>query len=99
MLWYAAYPVVASSCPAETECAIRPAQYLRFFFSSRRRHRRYIGDWSSDVCSSDLVELCRAPFGPLGAYSDRIGRDPHSRTTRVRKQSFKDRIVSGKLCE
>src|SRR5437879_13347404 len=27
---------------------------LRFFFSSRRRHTRYIGDWSSDVCSSDL---------------------------------------------
>src|SRR5437762_4269767 len=27
-----------------------------FFFSSRRRHTRYIGDWSSDVCSSDLIE-------------------------------------------
>src|SRR5436189_1386001 len=27
---------------------------VRFFFSSRRRHTRYIGDWSSDVCSSDL---------------------------------------------
>src|SRR5437764_4430948 len=26
-----------------------------FFFSSRRRHTRYIGDWSSDVCSSDLM--------------------------------------------
>src|SRR5437764_327339 len=23
-------------------------------YSSRRRHTRYIGDWSSDVCSSDL---------------------------------------------
>src|SRR5437764_2931587 len=28
-----------------------------FFFSSRRRHTRYIGDWSSDVCSSDLGVL------------------------------------------
>src|SRR5437879_8067328 len=28
---------------------------LAFFFSSRRRHTRYIGDWSSDVCSSDLA--------------------------------------------
>src|SRR5437762_9351229 len=28
-----------------------------FFFSSRRRHTRYIGDWSSDVCSSDLLSL------------------------------------------
>ena len=30
-----------------------------FFFSSRRRHTRYIGDWSSDVCSSDLLGLGR----------------------------------------
>src|SRR5690606_40944150 len=27
-----------------------------FFFSSRRRHTRFSRDWSSDVCSSDLVE-------------------------------------------
>src|SRR5208337_2167940 len=32
------------------------AQVLIYFFSSRRRHTRYIGDWSSDVCSSDLNE-------------------------------------------
>src|SRR5256885_11108448 len=25
-----------------------------FFFASRRRHTRLQGDWSSDVCSSDL---------------------------------------------
>src|SRR5437762_4673798 len=30
---------------------------LFFFFSSRRRHTRYIGDWSSDVCSSDLERI------------------------------------------
>src|ERR1039457_5262574 len=33
-----------------------------FFFSSRRRHTRLQGDWSSDVCSSDLglpgIDLC-----------------------------------------
>src|SRR6195256_6064356 len=29
-------------------------------FSSRRRHTTYIGDWSSDVCSSDL---CDPPRG------------------------------------
>src|SRR6266487_6879975 len=28
--------------------------YIFFFFSSRRRHTRWTGDWSSDVCSSDL---------------------------------------------
>src|SRR5437762_2517301 len=32
-----------------------PLVHIRlFFFSSRRRHTRYIGDWSSDVCYSDL---------------------------------------------
>src|SRR5690606_41086457 len=30
---------------------------LIFFFSSRRRHTRFSRDWSSDVCSSDLVDL------------------------------------------
>ena len=29
-----------------------------FFFSSRRRHTRLQGDWSSDVCSSDLLMTC-----------------------------------------
>src|SRR5258707_3973963 len=29
---------------------------LVFFFSSRRRHTRYWRDWSSDVCSSDLMD-------------------------------------------
>src|SRR5579883_3630862 len=38
-----------------------PARPLRvvgrlFFFSGRRRHTRFSRDWSSDVCSSDLVE-------------------------------------------
>src|SRR5256885_15234606 len=28
-----------------------------FFFSSRRRHTRLQGDWSSDVCSSDLLRI------------------------------------------
>src|SRR5256885_12418745 len=36
-----------------------------FFFSSRRRHTRLQGDWSSDVCSSDLISkkasLVRSP--------------------------------------
>src|SRR5438874_8955809 len=30
-----------------------------FFFSSRRRHTRSLRDWSSDVCSSDLISLHR----------------------------------------
>src|SRR2546430_16774988 len=30
---------------------------MTFFFSSRRRHTRFDCDWSSDVCSSDLMAL------------------------------------------
>src|SRR5690606_40558021 len=30
---------------------------VSFFFSSRRRHTRFSRDWSSDVCSSDLLEM------------------------------------------
>src|SRR2546429_415078 len=30
--------------------------YVVFFFSSRRRHTRCSRDWSSDVCSSDLID-------------------------------------------
>src|SRR5256885_9150397 len=38
--------------------ALTSVVYSRFFFfSSRRRHTRLQGDWSSDVCSSDLGQL------------------------------------------
>src|SRR2546429_4203288 len=32
-----------------------PLVVFRFFFSKRRRHTRCSRDWSSDVCSSDLL--------------------------------------------
>src|SRR5256885_4772187 len=35
--------------------------FFFFFFSSRRRHTRLQGDWSSDVCSSDLAVSAAAP--------------------------------------
>src|SRR6266498_4397961 len=38
--------------------------YLCFFFSSRRRHTRCGRDWSSDVCSSDLVAVLAVAFVP-----------------------------------
>src|SRR5690348_17987286 len=37
-----------------------------FFFSSRRRHTRWTGDWSSDVCSSDLLALVYITNSILG---------------------------------
>src|SRR5699024_6821639 len=33
-----------------------------FFFSSRRRHTRSKRDWSSDVCSSDLVGIMESTY-------------------------------------
>src|SRR5690348_4756595 len=44
-----------------------------FFFSSRRRHTRWTGDWSSDVCSSDLRFRGR---GTAGAPRARGRRAP-----------------------
>src|SRR6266487_5458002 len=38
-----------------------------FFFSSRRRHTRWTGDWSSDVCSSDLYRSPRRRPAPSDA--------------------------------
>src|SRR5690349_22922681 len=36
--------------------------FFFFFFSSRRRHTRSLRDWSSDVCSSDLVAPLQGAF-------------------------------------
>src|SRR2546422_8230405 len=38
--------------------------FFSFFFSSRRRHTRCSRDWSSDVCSSDLMQRA-APTSQL----------------------------------
>src|SRR5919201_2349792 len=40
-----------------------------FFFSSRRRHTRLQGDWSSDVCSSDLQSTTSAGLTSGGTAS------------------------------
>src|SRR5437763_1623896 len=53
------------------------ARQRYFFFSSRGRHTRYIGDWSSDVCSSDLVR----------PRHHRIGRTPAPARGRTRPRS------------
>src|SRR2546421_7260962 len=58
---------------------------LFFFFSSRRRHTRSDRDWSSDVCSSDLV--CLGLTG--GQVRTRKGRVKvsHDRRTLANKES------------
>src|SRR5205807_4692174 len=64
---------------------VQPSLRLTFFFSSRRRHTRLQGDWSSDVCSSDLAGRRRgaAPHPALlrGAPLSE-GADPEARLPR-----------------
>src|SRR5690606_39961763 len=42
--------------------------FVFFFFSSRRRHTRFSRDWSSDVCSSDLVQIISLCETEICAY-------------------------------
>src|SRR5256885_385759 len=54
---------------------LRAWNLLVVFFSSRRRHTRLQGDWSSDVCSSDLG------LGPCSPWQTRHGGGPAPRRT------------------
>src|SRR5256885_12348721 len=76
---------------------MRPCSGVVFFFSSRRRHTRLQGDWSSDVCSSDLFERERADYllshGPA-QYEDFISRlEQMRRARRNELNKFLDAIV------
>src|SRR5688500_20399792 len=51
---------------------------LLFLFSSRRRHTRLQGDWSSDVCSSDLSISV--------GHHDHHGPPPANQSSRVEPQ-------------
>src|SRR5439155_19064265 len=42
------------------------SRFPTFFFSSRRRHTRWPRDWSSDVCSSDLIAAKAGSRDPAG---------------------------------
>src|SRR5882672_9749153 len=48
--------------------------FFFFFFSSRRRHTRSLCDWSSDVCSSDLV-MMRSIEASMSVGFSRLGAD------------------------
>src|ERR1022692_4071467 len=65
-----------------------------FFFSSRRRHTRLQGDWSSDVCSSDL--LARVHGSVDAAYRDelieRFRLDP-SRKVRTYSKGNRQKVI------
>src|SRR6266516_21587 len=53
---------------------------LFFFFSRRRRHTRSYGDWSSDVCSSDLLAVQR-----VGDVLDRTQEKVAEMTARLHR--------------
>src|SRR3712207_6853446 len=69
-----------------------------FFFSSRRRHTRSLCDWSSDVCSSDLLlqkrsllcllyVICLRDESSLdrlvGSYPEADSREPGTRLLQI----------------
>src|SRR2546429_2768746 len=56
-----------------------------FFFSSRRRHTRCSRDWSSDVCSSDLLTKPKDPR----RWKNQSVRCP------VRNEQIQDRTLAG----
>src|SRR2546421_9071841 len=67
--------------------------FVFFFFSSRRRHTRSDRDWSSDVCSSDLLivavainELERAVDEIFVTLGDGVERPGRSEERRVGKE-------------
>src|SRR5438046_1202651 len=59
-----------------------------FFFSSRRRHTRLVSDWSSDVCSSDLIFFVQDRIGlnglPFKMYKFRTMRVSSSTDSDIR---------------
>src|SRR5436190_12753126 len=69
-----------------------------FFFSSRRRHTRSLCDWSSDVCSSDLMEVTnRAWMAEKFSYDDHLAPDGRVMEMLSEHQRSEERRV-GKEC-
>src|SRR5690606_4572151 len=60
-----------------------PRPSVLFFFSSRRRHTRFSRDWSSDVCSSDLVWVT---FGPQPRDARTTIREQRARIDALEQQ-------------
>src|SRR5207253_7509692 len=73
-----------------------------FFFSSRRRHTRWPRDWSSDVCSSDLLDdvAAHAPknrfaFLPRGKNrAEKFAKIARRKNLRKRIQKMAERYIS-----
>src|SRR5438270_7762097 len=68
----------------------RQLQYL-FFFSSRRRHTRFDCDWSSDVCSSDLLVGHVHDLG-AGHELEQLAADVTGRSAEIGRASCRERV-------
>src|SRR5207249_5798578 len=72
-------------CP--TRVVVFSVILIFFFFSSRRRHTRSKRDWSSDVCSSDLVSTARHQRLELAPYKLlKTGRAPGQKAATPRSE-------------
>src|SRR5476649_3038109 len=76
----------------ETGECVAIAGFIVFFFSSRRLHTSSLCDWSSDVCSSDLLAAAGAD---REAQSQDVGHDPaaHAQAAIGRRRCAQ--VVSG----
>src|SRR5262245_64449853 len=78
--------------------------YGFFFFSSRRRHTRCLSDWSSDVCSSDLVvdrdvdEVLLLGGGASRGGLRALFAERHARLGRARQHGRSEERRVGKEC-
>src|SRR3989454_4345568 len=69
--------------------------FFFFFFSSRRRHTRLQGDWSSDVCSSDLERLAGLKAAGLDHVQISIqGADAELSDAVAGTASYRDKIAA-----
>src|SRR5439155_5687977 len=69
--------------------------FFFFFFSSRRRHTRWPRDWSSDVCSSDLLLVSGFAL-PLGSARAQSTMAPAANITFFDSSSVAAAFAKGK---
>src|SRR5690606_39994924 len=68
-----------------------------FFFSSRRRHTRFSRDWSSDVCSSDLVARRLHGFGCKILYTGRRPNEEHAAEAHAGYRTLDDLLAQSDI--
>src|SRR2546426_12508643 len=69
-----------------------------FFFSSRRRHTRLQGDWSSDVCSSDLAPELEGGAAPgVGEAVEAFLKERERREDAAALQALDDLLVEQRI--